>query len=50
VWLDGKLLWSRKEHGRFPDIKELKQLVRDEVAPELGLGIAMPSPFNQSKS
>jgi selenoprotein W-related protein len=38
VRLDGKLLWSRKEHGRFPDIKELKQLVRDEVAPERGLG------------
>jgi selenoprotein W-related protein len=34
IRLDGKLLWSRKEHGRFPDIKELKQLVRDEVAPE----------------
>jgi len=38
VGLDGKLLWSRKEHGRFPDIKELKQLVRDEVAPERTLG------------
>jgi selenoprotein W-related protein len=38
VRLDGKLLWSRKEHARFPDIKELKQLVRDEVAPERGLG------------
>ena len=38
IRLDGKLLWSRKEHGRFPDIKELKQLVRDEVAPERGLG------------
>jgi selenoprotein W-related protein len=38
VRLDGKLLWSRKEHGRFPDIKELKQLVRDEVAPERALG------------
>ena len=38
VRLDDKLLWSRKEHGRFPDIKELKQLVRDEVAPERGLG------------
>jgi selenoprotein W-related protein len=38
VRLDGKLLWSRKEHGRFPDIKELKQIVRDEVAPERGLG------------
>lgn len=38
VRLGGKLLWSRKEHGRFPDIKELKQLVRDEVAPERVLG------------
>ena len=38
VRLDGKLLWSRAEHGRFPDIKELKQLVRDEVAPERELG------------
>jgi selenoprotein W-related protein len=38
IRLDGKLLWSRKEHGRFPDIKELKQRVRDEVAPERGLG------------
>ena len=38
VRVDDKLLWSRKDHGRFPDIKELKQLVRDEVAPERGLG------------
>ncbi len=28
VRLDGKLIWSRKEHGRFPEIKELKQLVQ----------------------
>ena len=38
VRLDGKLVWSRKEHGRFADIKELKQLVRDEIVPERGLG------------
>jgi selenoprotein W-related protein len=38
VKLDGKLLWSRKEHGRFPEMKELKQLVRDEIAPERDLG------------
>jgi selenoprotein W-related protein len=38
VRLDGKLLWSRAEHGRFPEIKELKQLVRDQVAPERDLG------------
>jgi selenoprotein W-related protein len=38
VRLDGKLLWSRAAHGRFPEIKELKQMVRDEVAPDRNLG------------
>jgi selenoprotein W-related protein len=38
VRLDGKLLWSRREHGRFPEIKELKQLLRDEIAPGRSLG------------
>ena len=31
-------IWSRADQGRFPDIKELKQLVRDQVAPEKDLG------------
>ena len=31
-------LWSRKEQGRFPEIKELKQLVRDRIAPGRDLG------------
>jgi selenoprotein W-related protein len=38
VRLDGNLVWSRKDKGRFPDIKELKQLVRDHVAPDRSLG------------
>jgi selenoprotein W-related protein len=38
VRLDGKLIWSRKDAGRFPEIKELKQLVRDEIAPGRDLG------------
>lgn len=38
VHLDGKLIWCRKSQDRFPDIKELKQLVRDHVAPEKDLG------------
>jgi selenoprotein W-related protein len=33
VRVGDELVWSRKERGRFPDIKELKQLVRDRVAP-----------------
>lgn len=31
-------IWSRHEQERFPDIKELKQLVRDQIAPERNLG------------
>ena len=38
IRVDGDLVWSRKERGRFPDIKELKQLVRDRIAPGRSLG------------
>jgi selenoprotein W-related protein len=38
VHVDGQLLWSRAAEGRFPDIKELKQLVRDRIAPDKNLG------------
>lgn len=32
------VLWSRKQEGRFPDAKELKQRVRDKIAPDKPLG------------
>lgn len=38
VRVDGELVWSRKEQGRFPDIAELKRLVRDAIAPDKQLG------------
>ena len=38
VRVDGERIWSKKEQGRFPESKELKQLVRDRVAPEKDLG------------
>jgi selenoprotein W-related protein len=38
IRLNDETLWSRKDHGRFPEVKELKQLVRDVVAPERDLG------------
>ncbi|MHA6247911.1 Rdx family protein [Pontibacter sp. CAU 1760] len=38
VHLDGVLLFSRKEEGRFPESKELKQLIRDQIAPDRPLG------------
>jgi selenoprotein W-related protein len=38
VRVDEALIWSRQEAGHFPELKELKQLVRDRVAPEKPLG------------
>jgi selenoprotein W-related protein len=38
IRVDNQLIWSRKEEGRFPEIKELKQLVRGRIAPEKDLG------------
>jgi selenoprotein W-related protein len=35
-------LWSRKLEGRFPESKELKQRLRDLVAPEKHLGHSEP--------
>jgi selenoprotein W-related protein len=31
-------IWSRKENGGFPEITELKRLVRDQIAPDRELG------------
>jgi selenoprotein W-related protein len=38
IKVDDALLWSRKDNGRFPEITELKRLVRDRIAPERTLG------------
>ncbi len=38
VLLDGEEIFSRKEKGRFPDSKELKQLIRNRIAPDMSLG------------
>jgi len=40
VRANGTVVWSRKEQGRFPEITELKQLVRDRIAPDKDLGHA----------
>jgi selenoprotein W-related protein len=34
----GEVLWSRKDEGRFPEAAEIKQRVRDRVAPDRPLG------------
>lgn len=38
VLVDGERIWSRGEAGRFPELRELKQRVRDRVAPDRDLG------------
>ncbi|MBA4709767.1 SelT/SelW/SelH family protein [Aquitalea aquatica] len=38
ISIDEQPLWDRKLDGGFPDIKQLKQLVRDRVAPDKTLG------------
>jgi len=38
VRLNGEHLWNKKQAGRFPEPKEIKQLIRDRVAPQKDLG------------
>lgn len=38
VTIDGDVLFDRRKEGRFPETKELKQLVRDRVIPGKSLG------------
>lgn len=38
VRLNDVILFSRKQAKRFPESKELKQLIRDVIAPERDLG------------
>ena len=38
VRVDGETVWSRKQEGRFPEAKELKQRIRDAIAPDKDLG------------
>ena len=38
VRLEGKSIFSREQERRFPESKELKQLVRDRIAPDKDLG------------
>ena len=38
VTVDHAVLWDRKSEGRFPELKELKQRIRDRIAPDRNLG------------
>ncbi|HWU33778.1 MAG TPA: SelT/SelW/SelH family protein [Methylovorus sp.] len=38
VRLNGEVIFSRKQAERFPESKELKQLIRDRIDPDRSLG------------
>jgi selenoprotein W-related protein len=38
IHYDGALIWDRKDEGGFPDVKALKQRVRDRLDPSRDLG------------
>jgi len=38
VRVNEEVIWSRKEQGRFPEMREIKQSVRDRIAPGRSLG------------
>jgi selenoprotein W-related protein len=38
VRVDGETLWSRRDEGRHPELTELKQRLRDRIAPGRDLG------------
>lgn len=38
VWLNGSCMWDRKVNGGFPELKVLKQSIRDVVAQDKDLG------------
>ena len=38
IELDGDEIWERKRDGGFPDVKTLKQRVRDRLDPHRDLG------------
>ncbi|WP_353214162.1 SelT/SelW/SelH family protein [Salinisphaera hydrothermalis] len=38
IWLDDECLHDRAEAGGFPELKPIKQLIRDRIAPERDLG------------
>ncbi|WP_276482930.1 SelT/SelW/SelH family protein [Paraflavitalea pollutisoli] len=38
IYIEDAIVFDRKEAGHFPEIKEMKQLVRDTVNPAKSLG------------
>lgn len=47
ISIEDKQIFNRRDYGGFPEIKELKQIVRDIVAPGKSLGHADTKPHHQ---
>jgi predicted Rdx family selenoprotein len=38
IALNGEIIFDRVTEGRFPEVKEIKQMIRDHITPEKDLG------------
>jgi selenoprotein W-related protein len=38
ITVNEEIVFDRKQHGGFADIKDIKQLIRDKAAPQKSLG------------
>ncbi len=36
--MNGEIIFDRATEGRFPEVKEIKQMIRDRITPEKNLG------------
>ena len=45
IEVEGQRVWSRADDGGFPEIKVLKQRVRDEISPGKSLGHSDSGPL-----
>ncbi len=50
IRLGEELLWDRAVAGRFPELKEIKQRVRDRIAPHKSLGHSDRGPAGAAPS
>src|SRR5580704_3730966 len=47
ITYNGEVIWERKTDGGFPDVKQLKQRVRDHLDPDRDLGHLDRLPIDQ---
>jgi selenoprotein W-related protein len=50
ISINADKIFDRKDYGGFPEIKELKQLVRDRVSPGKSLGHSDTKPHHNDHS